>query len=103
MSNLDPGQSYCFVVVAYIPSRPKATQQGALSKQLCIQRSTDILQGTWTPLTLHDNITQLRVYIAVVKKMLQQNNVHKLLKVCNSNAVDYVQVDRFLDLELNCL
>uniref|UniRef100_A0A3B4WRZ7 Tissue factor-like n=1 Tax=Seriola lalandi dorsalis TaxID=1841481 RepID=A0A3B4WRZ7_SERLL len=32
---LDAGESYCFMVAAYIPSRPKATQQGAWSQQLC--------------------------------------------------------------------
>ncbi|CAG05419.1 unnamed protein product, partial [Tetraodon nigroviridis] len=44
VANLDPGQSYCFVVAAFIPSRPKATQQGALSRQLCLQRGSDVLQ-----------------------------------------------------------
>lgn len=35
VSELDAGQSYCFMVAAYIPSRPKTTQQGAWSKQYC--------------------------------------------------------------------
>lgn len=33
--NLDPGQSYCFMVAAYVPSRAKAVQQGAWSSQAC--------------------------------------------------------------------
>ncbi|CAJ1087280.1 tissue factor-like [Xyrichtys novacula] len=35
VTKLDPGQSYCFMVAAYIPSRPKNTQYGAWSRQLC--------------------------------------------------------------------
>lgn len=33
--NLDPGQSYCFMVAAFVPSRDKAVQQGAWSPQTC--------------------------------------------------------------------
>lgn len=35
VSQLDAGQSYCFMVAAFIPSRPKSTQQGAWSTQQC--------------------------------------------------------------------
>ncbi|XP_034039465.1 tissue factor-like isoform X2 [Thalassophryne amazonica] len=44
VSNLDAGQSYCFMVAAYIPSRPKANQLGAWSKQQCTAGHTSILQ-----------------------------------------------------------
>nr|XP_020475274.1 tissue factor-like [Monopterus albus] len=51
MPELDAGQSYCLMVAAYIPSRPKATQQGAWSKQLCTHGQTNTLQelslGAW--------------------------------------------------------
>ncbi|TKS80420.1 Tissue factor [Collichthys lucidus] len=35
VSKLDAGENYCFMVAAYIPSRPKATQLGAWSVQQC--------------------------------------------------------------------
>uniref|UniRef100_A0A3P8UA39 Tissue factor n=1 Tax=Amphiprion percula TaxID=161767 RepID=A0A3P8UA39_AMPPE len=35
VSKLDSGQSYCFMVAAFIPSRPKATQLGTWSTQQC--------------------------------------------------------------------
>ncbi|XP_071771528.1 tissue factor-like [Centroberyx gerrardi] len=41
---LDAGQSYCFKVAAFIPSRPKATQLGAWSKQQCTQAQRSFLQ-----------------------------------------------------------
>ncbi|XP_034558087.1 tissue factor-like [Notolabrus celidotus] len=34
---LDAGQSYCFMVAAFIPSRPQSSQLGAWSQQLCEQ------------------------------------------------------------------
>lgn len=49
VSKLDAGQSYCFMVAAFIPSRPKASQLGALSPQQCTK--SDPLQelnvGAW--------------------------------------------------------
>ncbi|KAG7471748.1 tissue factor-like [Solea senegalensis] len=51
VSQLDAGESYCFMVAAFIPSRPKSTQQGAWSKQLCNQVHKTVLQelsvGAW--------------------------------------------------------
>ncbi|XP_022616796.1 tissue factor-like [Seriola dumerili] len=51
LKQLDAGESYCFMVAAYIPSRPKATQQGAWSKQLCTEVDLPILKelslGAW--------------------------------------------------------
>ncbi|KAM4623386.1 tissue factor-like [Polymixia lowei] len=36
LSDLEPRQSYCFSVAAYIPSRPKHSQLGAWSQQQCM-------------------------------------------------------------------
>ncbi|XP_041849641.1 tissue factor-like [Melanotaenia boesemani] len=44
VTGLDAGQSYCFMVAAYIPSRPKATQHGAWSTQQCIDGHRNIVQ-----------------------------------------------------------
>ncbi|XP_039672486.1 tissue factor-like [Perca fluviatilis] len=55
LSGLDAGQSYCFMVAAFIPSRPKATQQGAWSIRQCTPGDGNILQelslGTWVGIT----------------------------------------------------
>ncbi|XP_073347877.1 tissue factor-like [Pagrus major] len=49
--NLDEGQGYCFMVAAFIPSRPKNTQLGAWSGQLCTRGGpggvTDLSLGAW--------------------------------------------------------
>ncbi|XP_028327709.1 tissue factor-like [Gouania willdenowi] len=37
VSKLDAGESYCFIVAAFIPSRAKPLQQGAWSTQQCTQ------------------------------------------------------------------
>lgn len=42
--NLDPGQSYCFMVAAFIPSRIKAKQQGEWSTQTCTPGNKNILE-----------------------------------------------------------
>uniref|UniRef100_A0A3B4WQX3 Tissue factor n=1 Tax=Seriola lalandi dorsalis TaxID=1841481 RepID=A0A3B4WQX3_SERLL len=47
---LDAGESYCFMVAAYIPSRPKATQQGAWSQQLCSTSDSSAPPGKNTTL-----------------------------------------------------
>nr|XP_046265302.1 tissue factor-like [Scatophagus argus] len=52
VSKLDAGQSYCFMVAAFIPARPKTSQQGAWSAQLCTEgEEQNILQelslGAW--------------------------------------------------------
>lgn len=44
VSNLDAGQSYCFMVAAFIPSRPKTFQHGAWSTQWCTQGDPSIVQ-----------------------------------------------------------
>uniref|UniRef100_A0A3P8U8N6 Interferon/interleukin receptor domain-containing protein n=1 Tax=Amphiprion percula TaxID=161767 RepID=A0A3P8U8N6_AMPPE len=48
VSKLDSGQSYCFMVAAFIPSRPKATQLGTWSTQQCTYvQGGNILLETW--------------------------------------------------------
>ncbi|XP_061746177.1 tissue factor-like isoform X2 [Nerophis ophidion] len=44
VSGLDAGQSYCFMVAAFIPSRAPAYRQGAWSMQQCTPGQTNILQ-----------------------------------------------------------
>lgn len=43
ISGLDDGYSYCFMVVAYIPSRPVNTQLGEWSTQQCTLGQTHVL------------------------------------------------------------
>ncbi|XP_008333041.1 tissue factor-like [Cynoglossus semilaevis] len=49
--NLDTEEGYCFMVAAFIPSRPKSTQLGAWSKQLCVTGPRTFLHelsvGVW--------------------------------------------------------
>lgn len=51
VSGLDAGQSYCFMVAAFIPSRAKGTQQGAWGIQQCTPGEPNIVQdlslGAW--------------------------------------------------------
>ncbi|KAK5888398.1 hypothetical protein CesoFtcFv8_014497 [Champsocephalus esox] len=51
VSKLDAGESYCFMAAAFIPSRPKGSQLGAWSQQLCTPQEDSILHelypGTW--------------------------------------------------------
>ncbi|XP_003975537.1 tissue factor-like [Takifugu rubripes] len=60
--DLDPGQSYCFMVAAYIPSRPKASRHGALSGQSCIRRKTELSPEAWIAIVL----TAITIIIIVV-------------------------------------
>ncbi|KAK2844038.1 hypothetical protein Q5P01_010697 [Channa striata] len=45
VSDLDAGLAYCFMVAAYIPSRPKATQYGAWSKENCTDAGKEVNIG----------------------------------------------------------
>ncbi|KAI4809836.1 hypothetical protein KUCAC02_018696 [Chaenocephalus aceratus] len=45
VSKLDAGESYCFMAAAFIPSRPKGSQLGAWSQQLCTPQEDSILHG----------------------------------------------------------
>ncbi|XP_061586896.1 tissue factor-like [Cololabis saira] len=48
---LDSGDNYCFMVAAFVPSRPRSSQQGAWSTQLCTDKYTPVLRdlspGVW--------------------------------------------------------
>ncbi|XP_068455054.1 tissue factor-like [Clinocottus analis] len=46
VSQLDSGQSYCFMVAAFIPTRPKISQHGAWSAQWCTPGDESSL-GAW--------------------------------------------------------
>ncbi|XP_072290444.1 tissue factor-like, partial [Eucyclogobius newberryi] len=58
--NLDPGQSYCFMVAAFVPGRSKSVQQGAWSPQTCTSGSSileeldmrTVFQAVFIPLVL---------------------------------------------------
>lgn len=49
VSQLDSGQSYCFMVAAFIPSRPQATRMGTWSTQQCTDGNVlqDLSLGAW--------------------------------------------------------
>ncbi|KAK1879648.1 Tissue factor [Dissostichus eleginoides] len=55
VSKLDAGESYCFMAAAFIPSRPKSSQLGAWSQQLCTPLEGSILHelnlGFWVGIT----------------------------------------------------
>lgn len=45
MTQLDPGESYCFSVQAFIPSRAYSKQLGEESRFQCSQEEGSILKG----------------------------------------------------------
>lgn len=52
VSKLDAGERYCFMAAAFIPSRPKGSQLGAWSQQLCTPPQEEsilheLYLGTW--------------------------------------------------------
>ncbi|KAM9349406.1 tissue factor-like [Symphorus nematophorus] len=68
VSGLDAGHSYCFVVAAFIPSRPPNSQYGAWSEQRCSQGQTDVIQelsfGAWVGI-IFILLTVLIIFITV--------------------------------------
>ncbi|XP_028284205.1 tissue factor-like isoform X2 [Parambassis ranga] len=44
ISGLDAGHSYCFMVAAFIPSRPKPSQHGVWSTQVCTSSNETVLK-----------------------------------------------------------
>ncbi|XP_030581266.1 tissue factor-like [Archocentrus centrarchus] len=87
VEGLDAGESYCFMVAAFIPSRPKATQQGAWSTQHCTQGHKDNLQdlsvGAWVGAGFIV-LTVLIVIITVTVLCCRQRN--KTLQMSQSSA-----------------
>uniref|UniRef100_UPI0037E83FC5 tissue factor-like n=1 Tax=Semicossyphus pulcher TaxID=241346 RepID=UPI0037E83FC5 len=90
VSELDAGQSYCFIVAAFIPSRPKATQQGEWSRQLCAQTYGDMQElslGAWVGV-IFILLTALIIIVTVTVlccRNRQQRN--KTLQTSQSSAV----------------
>ncbi|XP_018551502.1 tissue factor [Lates calcarifer] len=88
VSELDAGQSYCFMVAAYIPSRPKTTQQGAWSKQYCTRGhpAHELSLGAWVG-TVFILLTVLIIIVTVTVlccRCCQQRS--KILHTSQSSA-----------------
>ncbi|KAM9719053.1 tissue factor-like isoform 1-T8 [Menidia menidia] len=80
---LDPGQSYCFMVAAFIPSRPRKTQQGAWSSQLCSEGgrnlASDLSLGAWTGIGFI-LLVALAILITVLALCCRGNRRHRRLQ-----------------------
>uniref|UniRef100_A0A3B3YU37 Tissue factor n=1 Tax=Poecilia mexicana TaxID=48701 RepID=A0A3B3YU37_9TELE len=90
VSGLDAGQSYCFMVAAFIPSRPKATQQGAWSTLQCRQGDThftqDLSLGAWVGIVFI-LITVIIVFITATILCCRRNHKrHKNIQTAESSA-----------------
>uniref|UniRef100_A0A3B3UPI7 Tissue factor-like n=1 Tax=Poecilia latipinna TaxID=48699 RepID=A0A3B3UPI7_9TELE len=90
VSGLDAGQSYCFMVAAFIPSRPKATQQGAWSTLQCRQGDThftqDLSLGAWVGI-IFILITVIIVFITATILCCRRNHKrHKNIQTAQSSA-----------------
>uniref|UniRef100_A0A096LXL7 Tissue factor n=1 Tax=Poecilia formosa TaxID=48698 RepID=A0A096LXL7_POEFO len=89
VSGLDAGQSYCFMVAAFIPSRPKATQQGAWSTLQCRQGDTHFTQGAYTSWVgiIFILITVIIVFITATILCCRRNHKrHKNIQTAQSSA-----------------
>uniref|UniRef100_A0A3Q4GTI8 Interferon/interleukin receptor domain-containing protein n=1 Tax=Neolamprologus brichardi TaxID=32507 RepID=A0A3Q4GTI8_NEOBR len=82
---LDEGQSYCFMVAAFIRSRPKATQQGSWSLQQCTEGSQDqdLSVGAWVGVGFI-MLTVLIVIVTATVLCCRQRN--KTLQTSQSSA-----------------
>uniref|UniRef100_A0A3Q0RXA5 Interferon/interleukin receptor domain-containing protein n=1 Tax=Amphilophus citrinellus TaxID=61819 RepID=A0A3Q0RXA5_AMPCI len=93
VEGLDAGESYCFMVAAFIPSRPKATQQGAWIKSkydadthcltVTLILSPDLSVGAWVGAGFIV-LTVLIVIITVTVLCCRQRN--KTLQMSQSSA-----------------
>ncbi|XP_029970775.1 tissue factor-like isoform X2 [Salarias fasciatus] len=61
VSKLDAGEEYCFIVAAFVPSRPKEAQHGGWSSQQCTQ-----VQGTAQGLSLGALVGVIFIVITVL-------------------------------------
>ncbi|XP_047445231.1 tissue factor-like [Mugil cephalus] len=88
VSELDAGESYCFMVAAFIPSRPKATQQGAWSKQLCAFVNGGTLKGlshgVWTGIVFI--LITVLIIILIVAVLCCRRQRNKSLQIPQSSV-----------------
>ncbi|XP_054888864.1 tissue factor-like [Poeciliopsis prolifica] len=81
VSGLDAGQTYCFMVAAFIPSRPKANQFGAWSTQQCRRGDThftqDLSLGAWVGIIF---ILIIVIIVFITATILCCRRNHKRLK-----------------------
>lgn len=82
VSKLDAGQSYCFMVAAYIPSRPEGSQLGAWSPHICTPTPpggmTELSLGAW--LGIFILLTVVIIIVAVIIlccKRRQSSHIHQ--------------------------
>ncbi|CAI5661254.1 tissue factor [Oreochromis niloticus] len=83
IQGLDEGESYCFMVAAFIISRPKATQQGSWSMQQCTERASGIPLGLIV-VAGFIMLTVLIVIVTVTVLCCRQRN--KTLQTSQSSA-----------------
>ncbi|XP_047224793.1 tissue factor-like [Girardinichthys multiradiatus] len=90
VSGLDAGQIYCFMVAAFIPSRPKANQHGAWSTLQCRDGDTHLLQdlspGAWVGI-IFILITVIIIFITVAALYCRRNQQrHNNLQTSQSSV-----------------
>ncbi|XP_068605302.1 tissue factor-like [Brachionichthys hirsutus] len=83
VSNLEAGEGYCFMVAAFIPSRPRNTQHGAWSAQLCASRGSNVLRelslGAWVGVVftlIMVLVTTVTVMVLCCRCYQQRHSVH---------------------------
>lgn len=81
IQGLDEGESYCFMVAAFIISRPKATQQGSWSMQQCTKRGLSVREWVVAGFIM---LTVLIVIVTVTVLCCRQRN--KTLQTSQSSA-----------------
>ncbi|KAL3987877.1 hypothetical protein ACER0C_012195 [Sarotherodon galilaeus] len=81
IQGLDKGESYCFMVAAFIISRPKATQQGSWSMQQCTKRDWSVVAWVVAGFIM---LTVLIVIVTVTVLCCRQRN--KTLQTSQSSA-----------------
>ncbi|KAM4727622.1 tissue factor-like [Anableps anableps] len=90
VSGLDAGQSYCFMVAAFIPSRPKANQHGAWSTQHCRQIDThftqDLSLGAWVGIIFILTVALVIFITATVLCCKRKHQRHKNLQTSQSSV-----------------
>ncbi|KAF6720428.1 Tissue factor [Oryzias melastigma] len=89
ISGLDPGQSYCFMVAAYIPSRAKPNQNGASSLEQCTEGGGGILQelsaGAWVGV-IFLVVILIIILVTVITLCCRKTNRNKSLQSTQLSA-----------------